>query len=265
MKISICSDLHLEFADYPIENKDGAEVLILAGDICVAKDLWRNERKVFILDFFKRCSEKFKHVIYILGNHEHYHGVFFETLDIIQKELSEFKNIKVIEKDLFFIEDVMFICQTLWTDFNNENPVTIANCHSCMNDYRTIKSASHSNKNITPFLTLNQHKESVEFITTSLSKVANNRVVIVGHHAPSHKSVKPRYEHDYHVNGAYRSDLEYVMNDNPCIKLWIHGHTHEKFDYTVNQTRVICNPRGYVGYERLSQNDEPFELVTVEI
>lgn len=29
------------------------------------------------------------------------------------------------------------------------------------------------------------------------------------------------------------------------VALWIHGHTHDSFDYTVEGTRVLCNPRGY--------------------
>ena len=29
----------------------------------------------------------------------------------------------------------------------------------------------------------------------------------------------------------------------------IHGHTHNSFDYSVKGTRVVCNPRGYVGYQ----------------
>ena len=28
------------------------------------------------------------------------------------------------------------------------------------------------------------------------------------------------------------------------VDLWIHGHTHNNFDYEVNGTRVVCNPRG---------------------
>ena len=28
-------------------------------------------------------------------------------------------------------------------------------------------------------------------------------------------------------------------------RLWIHGHTHDSFDYRLNETRVVCNPRGY--------------------
>ena len=29
------------------------------------------------------------------------------------------------------------------------------------------------------------------------------------------------------------------------MQLWVHGHTHDSFDYTVDGTRVVCNPRGY--------------------
>ena len=33
--------------------------------------------------------------------------------------------------------------------------------------------------------------------------------------------------------------------DGSRARLWIHGHTHDSFDYVVNGTRVLCNPRGY--------------------
>jgi len=47
------------------------------------------------------------------------------------------------------------------------------------------------------------------------------------------------------MNGAYHSDLSNIMLDNPQIKLWTHGHTHNCFDYVIGETRVVCNPRGY--------------------
>jgi len=37
--------------------------------------------------------------------------------------------------------------------------------------------------------------------------------------------------------------------DHPQIKLWTHGHTHHEFDYMIGECRVVCNPRGYHGYE----------------
>ena len=64
------------------------------------------------------------------------------------------------------------------------------------------------------------------------------------------------------MNGAYSSDLSEFIMDHPQIKLWTHGHTHDKFDYLVGNTRVVCNPRGYVGYE---VNTEIAELVYIDV
>ena len=58
------------------------------------------------------------------------------------------------------------------------------------------------------------------------------------------------------------SNLDNFILDNPQIKLWTHGHTHEDFDYRIGSTRVVCNPRGYDGYEDRADN---FELKFVEI
>ena len=38
MKIAVCSDIHLEFGDLDLHNEEGADVLILGGDILVAAD-----------------------------------------------------------------------------------------------------------------------------------------------------------------------------------------------------------------------------------
>ena len=90
----------------------------------------------------------------------------------------------------------------------------------------------------------------------------DSKVVVVGHHAPSKLSTKPAYERDVLMNGAYSSDLSEFILDHPRIKLWTHGHTHNDFDYMIGSTRIVCNPRGYDGYE--SRADD-FKLVTVEI
>ena len=56
------------------------------------------------------------------------------------------------------------------------------------------------------------------------------------------------------MNGGYHSDLSEFILDNPQIKLWTHGHTHEDFDYMIGSTRVVCNPRGYINYESRANN-----------
>jgi Icc-related predicted phosphoesterase len=77
----------------------------------------------------------------------------------------------------------------------------------------------------------------------------SDRVIVVAHHSPSDQSVHPKYAGDNVMNGCYRSNLEEFIMDRPEITLFTHGHTHEDFDYHIGATRVVCNPRGYVGYE----------------
>ncbi len=64
---------------------------------------------------------------------------------------------------------------------------------------------------------------------------------VVTHHAPSARSVAPRFASDL-LTPAFASNLEHLM-DGQCAVLWIRGHTHDPFDYEINGTRVICNPR----------------------
>jgi hypothetical protein len=67
------------------------------------------------------------------------------------------------------------------------------------------------------------------------------------------------------MNGGYSSDLSEFIVDRPQIAVWVHGHTHHNFDYTVGSTRIVANPRGYVGYERGSQQDDPFYPQIIEV
>ena len=108
-----------------------------------------------------------------------------------------------------------------------------------------------------------EHKGMMERIRETLTCIQpGSKVVIVGHHAPSKSSTKPQYQGDFIVNGAYSSDLSDLILDNPCIKLWTHGHTHSSFDYMLGSTRIVCNPRGYYNYE---ENDEFDSGKVVEI
>ena len=41
MKIAVCSDIHLEFGPIELKNPGDVDVLVLSGDICVARDLYK--------------------------------------------------------------------------------------------------------------------------------------------------------------------------------------------------------------------------------
>lgn len=276
MKIDLISDIHIEFGDLPIENTNGADVLVMAGDICVAKDLHDHPEGEPIIgksaksaqvyrDFFRRVCGQYKNVIYVMGNHEHYHGEIDQSYKILRDEFRRMElPIHLLEDDVVNIDGVTFIGSTLWTDFNRSNPISMYECQQMMNDYRIIRVAKDEYRKLRPVDTLTLHNWSKNFILNTLDQV-KGPVVIVGHHAPSQWSVKPHYEKDFHINGAYRSDLDEIMMNNKNIKVWIHGHTHSDFDYMIGETRVICHPRGYLNYERDSHEKEPYYPMTIEL
>jgi Icc-related predicted phosphoesterase len=282
MKVSVASDLHLEFGDLNIQNDHDSDLLILSGDICIARDVTdhNHKSKSIFNRFFERCAEEFQTVIYVLGNHEHYHGDFATTAQDLKRKLSYLNNLHILDHDTIKVQDVMFIGGTLWTDMNGKDPITLLHLKNAMNDFRVV---ANSNRTVS-FRSQNQSDGSVRFhekaarfdpedtvlefekFVTFISKVIdsepNGKFVVCGHHAPSLKSIHPKYAHDFRMNGAYSSDLSDFILDHPQICLWTHGHTHDSFDYMIGSTRVICNPRGYVGYEASAAK---WQLVTVDI
>jgi predicted phosphodiesterase len=308
MKIAVCSDLHLEFGPISLENTEGADVLILSGDICVAHDLheynesgWESkyDKSHDFHKFFQECCERFPHVIYIMGNHEHYHGDFAKSIAIFRERLGYLVNLHILDKEFVEFNGVCFAGGTLWTDMNKEDPNTLYGIKSYMNDYRIIENSNEVvNYNVTVYKedndgnylyeTINgvktpivdhikiktrpakftpedsvvDHKAMLKFIDESIQSRPDMPWVVVGHHSPSKLSTKPRYEKDVLVNGAYSSDLSEFILDRPQIKVWTHGHTHHEFDYMIGSTRIVCNPRGYINYE--DQADQ-FKLKFVEV
>jgi Icc-related predicted phosphoesterase len=266
MKIQLVSDLHLEFSDINIQNTDDCDLLILGGDIMIAEDLHNNPEANFtnleikalvhaqaraqrFRDFLKRCSFQFPHVIYIAGNHEFYHGRFYASIDHLRDECAKFPNVYFLEQDTKVINDITFIGATLWTDCNRGNPLTQYHLSSSMNDYRVIRNDHLGFTKLRPAHTMERHLRTKEYIRSVVAERHDEKFVVVGHHSPSHQSVHPDYAHDTVMNGGYHSNMDEFILDHPQIKLWTHGHTHKVFDYMIGSTRVVCNPRGYEGYE----------------
>lgn len=284
MKIAIASDLHLEMGDINLQNIDSADVLILAGDIMVAQDLHdhpepqvpyppsvisilgsRQRKAQEYRDFIKRVSFQFPHVVVIAGNHEFYHGKWLGSIDTLRAEYSKYPNIHYLERDVFSIDDVMFVGGTLWTNFNKADPITLHAVRDMMNDYRMIRHDGLGYTKLRPAHALGRFRETFEYFKLMVGDNKDKKIVVVSHMAPSFLSVHEMYKHEHVMNGAYYSDLSEFILDNPQIKLWTHGHMHNFSDYQIGDTRVVCNPRGYVGHDRPSQDVDPYYPFTVEV
>ena len=264
MKIKLVSDLHLEFSDINIQNDQDYDVLILAGDIMIAEELYdhpvvpsiyeygafadlgrKQQRVARFRDFLKRCSFQFPNTIYVAGNHEFYHGKWNRTLTVLSEECAQFPNVYFLEAGSKKIDDVTFIGGTLWTDMNKGDPLTLHAVRDMMNDFRVIKKEEEGYTNLKPHDTVIRHHHMLGYIKNVVAERPDEKFVVVGHHSPSFQSVHEQYRGETLMNGAYHSDLSEFILDRPQIKLWVHGHTHHCFDYMIGETRVVCNPRGY--------------------
>lgn len=284
MKIAIASDLHLEFADLYIPNLEQADVLVLAGDILIASDLHdhteppvpytenevkklgrRQKRAHFFRNFLKNVSSQFKHVVYVAGNHEFYHGRWVGSVNTLRAECSKFNNVYFLEQNIKVIDNVTFVGCTLWTDLNKCDFFTMHSVADLSSDYKFIKNDEHNFSKLRPANTVSRHIRSVEYIKLITDDRKDSDIVVVTHMAPSEKSVHADYLNRSLLNGAYFSDLSNLILDRPQIKYWIHGHMHHINDYMIGDCRVMSNPRGYVGFERKQDSEEPFKLITFNI
>ena len=233
MKLHILSDLHVEFGDFAIPDA-GADIVVLAGDTHVGT---RGVR--WILD-----QEIGVPVIYVLGNHEFYRNRFPGLIDALKRE-AQGTNVVVLENEVFECGGVRFFGCTLWSDMAllGDARVAAAAAAGGMNDYHQIRS-SHSDRKLTPEETVAWHRDSVDKLVEFLASGDPERSVVVTHSCPSIRSIPERWQ-DHRLAPAFASNMEdIILNYQP--ELWVHGHTHDSFDYRIGRTRIICNPRGYV-------------------
>lgn len=244
MKIKVLSDLHLEFRDdkaSPFHPGTG-DILVLAGDICVASHYNKQTH-----EFFQKCVEGYNRVFYLLGNHEFYCSSIEKAKHTLQEKLPN--GITLMDNRSEFVGGVHFIGSTLWTNFDNMNADTMDTARSMMTDYKLIDGFSPENA-------LERHLFTREWFERAIPML-RGPVFVMTHHAPSTKSVKGRYSGS---EGMYSSNMESFIKKNPNIIGWCHGHVHESSDYMVEQCRIVANPFGYYPDELNPNFDASFEV-----
>ena len=242
MKVQLISDVHLEFMMPAMQHavlgsifKGEANTLVLAGDIFPLRIIDT------VRDALNFICEKYENVLYVPGNHEFYGTSpgFGETnLGAVCNEISNFHWLRSASKPLK-IGNKTFWGDTMWFPDGPSNKML----EDQLNDFRHIHA-------FTPWC----YRQNMAFRQAYQNVQAD---VVITHHLPSYKSVPARYRSDVvgnDLNVFFVSDMEREMNIwQP--KFWFHGHTHDPCDYTLGDTRVICNPLGYPGeFDRKYKN-----------
>lgn len=220
MKFGIFSDLHMEFEPWFFE-PDPDVFYLNAGD---------THPQMLTRDyFFSLFKEK---LFSVKGNHDYYGGTFLNA-------------------DMDF-PDPVFLAKpdggtitiagaTLWTEIS---PVRWWDFKEYMMDTKYIKGMNYDRY-------MNAHDTHKRFLFDSGADIW------VVHHLPSFKSVHERYLGS-NGNDFFATELSHqILNMKKPPKLIVHGHTHEKMDYMIGDTRVVCHPRGYPNENDWYQNYQP--------
>ena len=244
LKIQIISDLHLEFGNMSVPLVD-RDLLIIAGDLDIGKKPIK----------FINEQLKISPVIYILGNHEFYNQDYDEIMDFWKKV--DIINFYFLENSAIELNGIRFLGSTLWTDINKGNKIDIETAKVGLNDFRVIRK---ENRKFTPEDSIILHNQSIKWLKSELKKEYSGKTVVITHHLPSYLSVHEKYKKSS-INPCFYSDLDDIIKKF-SLDLWIHGHTHDSFDYILDNTRIVCNPRGYKNNEE-NQKFNPSLLVEI--
>lgn len=271
MKIHILSDLHTENYDYKYKRLD-ADIVVLAGDICN----FEPKNEIYFYHFIQDIiymNKNLKYILFVPGNHEYYNSEFNkvnEKLDMLEK-CTKFIN---LNNKSIIIDNIRFVGTTLWSDtssiqdyisnFNNDYKYINIKDIREVKDTDKITDKITEKKNVQESVRLFTTKDSqtlyiksVEYLKNTLKEPFQGKTIVITHFLPSFKSIHYKYMNYGQIIKTFASDLDYIIKDyKPNI--WIHGHTHCSLDYKIENTRVICNPRGHAyndKYENIDFND----------
>jgi DNA repair exonuclease SbcCD nuclease subunit len=241
--------------DVPVLPHEDNTVLSLAGDIY--------DRKRIML-WVQQFCHRFKAVIIVLGNHDYWNGSYDLVANSLKQYIIDHKltNVHILANDSITIDGVLYFGGTMWTNLNGGQVLEYVNVVRNYNDFNYIRTKNYAHR-WSLLNVLTEHNEFISRLKQTLVNIENDiPVVVISHHAPTHFSVCSKYSADtpenQRHNSLYISDLDDLIRQYPCIKLWHHGHIHEKKMYKwVNGINVICNPRGY-GPEDFVDQFDPF-------
>lgn len=258
MKIRVVSDLHCDINgtfEFGFNNLNDVDVTLIAGDI--AGDYEVEEKYLY-----EKISTKHP-VICVGGNHLGYDYLFKKSMrkQILDgtKEYSinhlitnNNSNIHYLNNVFLVLENKLIFGGTMYTDFNlYKNSGIYKNiAERYMNDFRyvyTMKDFPNIRAiSADDYIEWFKQFKTRLFTAVKIAKKNNYEVIVLTHFAPSKKSISNKYNGAYkELNPAYAADMSRYIRDHDCIKLWVHGHMHDSFDYNIKQCRVVCAPYGY--------------------
>jgi Icc-related predicted phosphoesterase len=169
-------------------------------------------------------------VVFVAGNHSYY-GSTPAQVEKIRTSLNDVGNLHWLENSTVTLGGQRFVGSTLWFPDSFEARTR----RKMLSDFAHIKQFE-------PWV-WDKNLESAKFLTDTVGPDD----VVVTHHMPSNRCIQEEYAQSS-INCYFVTDLTaLIVAQQP--KLWCFGHTHLSSDFYLGNTRMVCNPFGYVGYD----------------
>lgn len=247
MRIWIRSDLHaegIEDVGRLFREPPEHDVAVIAGDV--------NYGARRVIEAIDQAADR--PVVYVLGNHEAYHRTLSTEIAQGREASARSRHTHFLEQSMWIHDSVRFLGATLWTNFDlhgfDARDLAMRHAAGHSSDYELIMLRERSPLDLSirahvlrPADTRRIHLETVAWLEERFAESFDGPTVVITHHAPARQSIAAQFVGDP-LTPAYVSDLSsQIARWQPA--LWVHGHTHDRFDYHLGRTRVICNPRGF--------------------
>jgi Icc-related predicted phosphoesterase len=254
LRFHYLSDLHLESQEAPEALPEG-DLLIIAGDLCHARvfaaaadDGYAQTQRDRVLRFVERAVTNFGKIIMVMGNHDHYDGVFEDSAALFRRHL---EGVTLLDDEAIAIGNAHLFGTTLWSDFEGGNADAMKRASKGCGEFFFVKkrvqdgSRAQMLARFRPADALAAHERALAALESFVAQPASGKKLVVSHHAPSRKGLNPQHQGNG-LDGAYASALDGLIEQSG-VSVWVHGHTHVCRNYRIGDTQVRVNCRGFEG------------------
>lgn len=226
MRVWYMSDMHLRdleesTKDYYREAFSGVETkdwLIIAGDVSSDVGIIKES-----LEFF---SSFVSHLFFVYGNHDIYSRDLniSRVKDELVESLKESSNIHILDNSEVELEGYRIVGSSNW--YNLPDNYSRAWWSTFSNDSRFVFSSARESNDFS--------EVDTKFLESLSSKVD----ILITHVPPIHLP-----------NSTYEENYAYFCKPELSIEptYWVCGHQHVRYEGDFGSSKLLVNPKGYVG------------------
>jgi hypothetical protein len=248
MNIQYISDIHLEFHDKQNKGSISPEMFIkpVASYLALVGDIGIPELASYKV-FLTWCSQHWKQVFLVAGNHEFYNVRCPIKSDMTsKKEAIRFicgglPNVHFLDCSSVYLpeENLRILGCTFWSDIPDgikEKAILY------MNDAKQI--LHQKDIPLTPWLFSELHEKEKQWLNQEIHtcELANERCLILTHYLPSYSLIHEKYQGHF-LNACFASNSDDLFR--PPVVGWICGHTHTGMKRQIHVIPCDLYPFGY--------------------